>query len=97
MFIGVAYCRFDIPKLNGIQWVAGAGKAPLTDPCWFDLYKKIQDKKKNIVLLGAIGNNMADIERLVKTIDPTGGYLSGWVGSEDEGKRLVENVTKWCE
>ena len=32
----------DIPRLNGIQWVAGAGKAALTDPCWFDMYKKMQ-------------------------------------------------------
>ena len=57
----------------------------------------MQDKKKNIVLLGAIGGNMAEIERLVKTIDPTGVYMTGWVASEDEGKRLVENVMRWCE
>ncbi|MBR5871514.1 MAG: hypothetical protein IKZ09_10820 [Clostridia bacterium] len=95
-------CHLDmllnIPRLTGIQWVAGAGKEPLTDPCWFDMYKKIQDKKKNIVLLGAItGNNMADIERLVKTIDPTGVYISGSVNSVDDGNRLVENITRWCE
>ncbi|MBR5220491.1 MAG: hypothetical protein IKV66_05850 [Clostridia bacterium] len=88
----------DIPRLNGIQWVAGAGKAALTDPCWFDMYKKMQDKKKNIVLLGAIdGNHLDAIERLVKTLDPTGLYLSGWVGGEDDCKRFVENVTRWCE
>lgn len=87
----------DIPRLNGIQWTAGAGKPSLTDPCWFDLYKKIQDKKKNIVLLGVItGNNLADVERLVKTLDPTGVYLSGWVNSVDDGHRLVENITRWC-
>jgi isocitrate lyase len=62
------------------------------------MYKKMQDKKKNIVLLGAIdGNHLDDVERLVKTLDPTGLYLSGWVGSEDDCKRFVENVTRWCE
>jgi len=87
----------DIPRLNGIQWVAGSGKAPLTDPCWFDLYRRIQDKKKNLVLLGSINSyNSADIERLVKTFDPAGLYLSGWVNSVDEGHRLVENITRWC-
>ena len=77
--------------------LSGAGKAALTDPCWFDMYKKIQDKNKNIVLLGAIdGNHLDAVERLVKTLDPTGLYLSGWVGGEDDCKRFVENVTRWC-
>lgn len=87
----------DIPNLNGIQWTPGAGKAHLTDPCWFDLYRKIQDKKKNIVLLGPIeGYNMPEIERLVKTLDPTGLYLSGWAATCDDAERLVENVSRWC-
>ena len=34
------------------------------------MYKKMQDKKKNIVLLGAIdGNHLDDVERLVKTLE----------------------------
>ena len=88
----------DIPRLGGIQWTAGDGKPPLTDPCWFDLYKKIQDKKKNLVLLDPIrGDNLPEIERLVKTLDPTGVFLAGWVGSADDCKRFVEDVTRWCE
>ena len=88
----------DIPRLNGIQWTAGDGKPQLTDPCWFDMYKKIQDKKKNIVLLGAIrGNALPEVERLIKTLDPTGLYLSGWVGTADDCERFVETVARWCE
>jgi hypothetical protein len=88
----------DIPRLNGIQWTAGDGKPELTDPCWFDMYKKIQDKKKNIVLLGAIrGNALPEVERLIKTLDPTGLYLSGWVGTADDCERFVETVARWCE
>lgn len=87
----------DIPNLNGIQWVPGSGKAAITDPCWFDLYRKIQDKKKNLVLLGTVAEyTMPAIERLVKTLDPTGLYLSGSFGSFDAAERAVEDISRWC-
>lgn len=87
----------DIPRLCGIQWTSGDGKPALTDPCWFDMYKKIQDKKKNLVLLGPVTpHNLPGIERLCKTLDPTGLYMSGWFTDQAEGEYIVECIEKWC-
>ena len=86
----------DIEGLNGIQWTAGDGEKPLWDEKWFPLYKKIQDKKKNIVLLGGISeNDMAGAERLIKSIDPTGVYMSVWASSPEKAEEIIEKVELW--
>ena len=88
----------DIPDLTGIQWVAGAGQAPLTDEKWFDIYRKIQDKKKNLVLQGGINDrNLAAAERLIKSIDPVGVYISVHCSSPEKAEDLLEKVTRWSE
>ena len=88
----------DIPGLNGIQWTAGAGNEPLYSEKWFPLYKKIQDKKKNLVLLGAINENTVDAaEPLFKTLDPTGFYMSIGCGSKEAAETVLEKITRWSE
>lgn len=88
----------DIDKLNGIQWTSGAGNEGLCSEKWFDLYRKIQDKKKNVVLLGGIDeNDMAGAERLIKSLDPTGLYISAHFSSQQKAEDAVEKITKWCE
>ena len=86
----------DIPGLTGIQWVVDPGKPPLWDECWFDMYRKIQDKKKNLVLLcGLPQHNGVEAERLIKTLDPVGLYISASRGSKAEADRSVEDVVRW--
>lgn len=88
----------DIPNLNGIQWVAGDGHEPLTDPKWYELYKKIQNKKKNIVLLGGLNeNDMAGAERLIKSIDPTGVCISWRCSSREKAEDMLEKITLWSK
>ena len=88
----------DIPKLGGIQWVAGAGKAPLSDEEWFAMYRKIQDKKKNLVLLDAINEfDLAGAERLIKSIDPAGVYISAHCSCKEKAEDLLERITRWSE
>ncbi|MBR2460197.1 MAG: hypothetical protein IKB34_03085 [Clostridia bacterium] len=88
----------DIPGLTGIQWTSGDGERPLWDEKWFGLYKKIQDKKKNLVLLGGINErDMAGAERLIKSIDPTGVYISIWASGREKAEDIVEKVTRWSE
>lgn len=88
----------DIPGLNGIQWTAGAGNEPLYSEKWFPLYKKIQDKKKNLVLLGPINENTVDAaEPLFKTLDPTGFYMSIGCGSKEGAEMVLEKITRWSE
>lgn len=89
----------DIPGLCGIQWNPGAGKEPLCDEKWFEIYKKIQDKGKNLILLWALDENLEDkLERFIKTVDPTGVYLSGnRFSSPEAAERMLENIIKWTE
>ena len=86
----------DIPGLTGIQWTAGGGEAPLWDEKWFPLYRRIQDKKKNLVLLGGIiERDMAGMERLIKTLDPTGVYISAWFSSPEKAEEIIEKIETW--
>jgi len=87
----------DIEGLNGIQWSPGDGKPPMWDECWFPMYKKIQDKRKNIVLLiGVSPEDMDGAEKLIKTLDPTGLYIACNAPDKDTADRIVEAVEKWC-
>lgn len=86
----------DIPNLKGIQWVSGAGEAPLTDEKWFSLYRRIQDKKKNLILLHGISeNDMQGAERLIKSIDPAGVYISVKCSSKEKAEDMLEKITLW--
>jgi 5-methyltetrahydrofolate--homocysteine methyltransferase len=88
----------DIPNLTGIQWTPGAGCEPLWDEKWFPLYRKIQDKNKNLVLLGGISEgDMQGAERLIKTLDPKGFYIKCWCSSREKGEWMVDQITKWSE
>ncbi len=88
----------DIPGLTGIQWTPGAICEPLWDKKWHELYRKIQDKKKNVVLLGGINEcDMEGAERLVKSLDPAGLYIKCWCSSREKGEEMVEKITRWCE
>ncbi len=88
----------EIPKLTGIQWVSGTGAESLLDEKWYGLYRKIQDKKKNLVLhLGSIENDMGHMERLIKTLDPRGVYMNISASSKDVASRILECITRWSE
>lgn len=86
----------DIPNLTGIQWVSGTGNALESDKKWFDLYRKIQDKKKNLIILAdALVNDMKGLESLIKTLDPTGVYLQFNCSSKAVAEDLLEKITVW--
>ena len=87
----------DIPEITGIQWVAGDGQAPLWDEKWYPVYKKIQDKGKNLVLhkKAVSEDDLAGAERLIKTLDPTGVYLYTQFSSEDKAREMLENIERW--
>ena len=88
----------DIPGLNGIQWVAGGGKAPLWDEQWFPLYRRIQDRKKNLVLLGGLSERQQDgAERLIKSIDPAGVSISFHCSDRAHAEDMIEKIARWSE
>ena len=86
----------DIEDLTAIQWVPGAGQLDKWNEKWFPLYRKIQDKKKNIILNGGLPiNDLKAAEKLIKSLDPTGVYISFAVPDRDTGERMVELIEKW--
>jgi len=88
----------DIPELNGIQWVSGGSNEPVWDEKWFSLYRKIQDKKKNLVLLPGISENEPEkAERLIKSIDPAGTCISIFCSSKEKAEDLFEKIIRWSE
>ena len=88
----------DIPNLTGIQWVSSPGEEPLWDKRWFGLYQKIQDKKKNVVLSkGLDPADLASAERLIKSVDPTGFYISVSCSDRRQAETLYESILRWCQ
>lgn len=86
----------DVPGITGIQWVAGDGQASLFDEQWFPLYKKIQDKNKNIVLLcPSKYPDLESAEKLIKTLEPTGVYIAIGLDTKDEAENFIQLVDKW--
>ena len=88
----------DIPDLTGIQWVSSPGEEPLWDERWFDLYRKIQDKKKAVVLCKGLNpNDLASAEKLIKSVDPTGFYISVNCANRRQAETLYESILRWCQ
>jgi hypothetical protein len=79
----------ELPKLNGIQWVAGAGSKPTIE--WIPLLKRIQDAGKLVY----VGCRKEHVETLLKELDPAGLLLSCYCKTPEEVDALVQNVEKW--
>lgn len=80
----------DIPKLNAIQWVSGARFASESIEKWFPLYKKIQAKKKSIVVYPKI----KEIEIVLENLKPEGLmiHIYPWDTSVEEAKEIMRKV-----
>lgn len=76
-----------IPEINAIQWTSGAGNPPMTDPCWFDLYRHIQAAGKGLVILGADKN---ELEGLFTHVSQRGMFLhTDNVSDEREANEII--------
>ncbi|MCK9479617.1 MAG: hypothetical protein M0R40_09015 [Firmicutes bacterium] len=82
----------DIKELTGIQWEPGAGNPGPGNECWLPMYKRIQERGKNIVLLGV---EPKQVEKLLQELSPKGIYMRVRCQSEDESKELLKNAEKW--
>lgn len=88
----------DIPGLKAIQWAPGAGEAPEWDEKWFPVIRKIQDKKKGVILLrGASERDPEGMERLIKNVDPAGLYLRAGFSSVQKAEKMAENIARWSK
>ncbi len=79
----------SIPELDGIQWTPGAGHSTVTSPEWFNLYKKIQEKGKRLVLLDA---PESQVPSLTKNLKPKGLFIRTYCETEDKARALLKTL-----
>ncbi|MFO7946263.1 MAG: hypothetical protein R6V19_05585 [Armatimonadota bacterium] len=81
-----------IDNLRVIQWVPGAGNPGTDDSTWFDMYHRIQDTGRALVL----GGNVPTIKRFLDEFDPGLLQLSTWVADDDQFRDLMDTVDEAC-
>ena len=78
----------ELPDLNGIQWVPGAGAPPMRE--WVPLLKRVQESGKLLY----IGCAKEEVEFLVRTLRPEGLLLETYCDSIQEADELLKNIKK---
>ncbi|MCM8830496.1 MAG: trimethylamine corrinoid protein 2, partial [Candidatus Omnitrophica bacterium] len=78
----------DIPELNAIQWVSGARFEKENIERWIPLYKKIQAKKKAIVVYPKI----EEIETVLENLKPEGLLIQVGCSSQEEAERVCKKL-----
>ncbi len=78
-----------LPRLDGIQWVPGAGEAPMSQ--WIPLLRRIQAKGKLLVL----SCEPREVETLLTELEPEGVCLQTSCPTQELAEELVRNAAKW--
>ena len=82
----------DIPELDGIQWIPGAGNFSVGSPEWFPLYRRIQERGKLLVLQGM---DKSEVETVLGNISSRGLLIGTTCDSEDEARELIKKCETW--
>lgn len=77
----------DLPRLNGIQWVPGAGSGSMLK--WIPLLRRIQAAGKIIHL----SVSPSEVQPLLSELSPRGLMLSTWCPSESQARDLLRRVS----
>jgi len=80
----------EIPELDAIQWVPGAGAKPMRE--WVPLLARIQDGGKGVCCCGV---KPEDVEPLARALRPEGLYISCRARDESEARALEKQATTW--
>lgn len=76
----------ELPQLQAIQWVAGAGRDNPMD--WIELYKKIQKAGKAIIVYAGYDQ----VVEICKQLSPEGLAIHFWSPSEDAMHDMAKKV-----
>jgi len=103
----------DVPDIEAVQWVPGAGNHPMTD--WLPLLKRVQEAGKSLHLslesVRADGSgssypgeaeaplypNYDVAEKLIKELEPGGLMLNTYCSFEEDARQLLEKVEEWTD
>jgi len=78
----------EIPKLNAIQWVRGARFEKESISRWFPLYRKIQAKKKSIIVYPAA----EEVPLVLENLKPEGLFIQVGCSNEDEARAVMARL-----
>lgn len=81
----------SLPRLNAIQWTSGDGNPPLEDPCWYDLYRRIQAAGKGLILLGI---SPEGFEKVAQNISEKGLFVTMNVRDGQEAQEVIRSAEK---
>jgi len=79
----------EIPELNAIQWVYGAGNGRASD--WLHVYRRCQDAGKGI----QVHIGLDELDTIIANLKPEGVWLAVGVQSEDEAAGVLRRVSAW--
>lgn len=81
----------EVPEIQGIQWVFGAGQGPWQK--WIDVYKRIQQSGKRNWIYTVYPQ---DLDELFEALEPTGVaiHMAG-LENEADARQAVERVRQW--
>lgn len=80
----------DIPELDAVQWVPGAGRAGF--PGWVSVYQKIQSAGKAMIVYCDVG----DLDLVMHTLAPRGLALAiRGVTSREMGEAVLSEMEAW--
>ena len=81
----------DIPELDALQWVYGAGNEGYHK--WVHVYRQAQAAGKGIQVIC----QMDELDQVMETLDPRGLFLQvGGVPSREAAEWMLETLEKWC-
>ena len=82
-------CLLEIPALNAIQWVYGAGNGRATD--WLEVFRRCQAAGKGIQL----HLERDELDTVIEHLAPEGVWMSVAVQSQDEAASVLSRVRRW--
>ncbi len=80
----------EIPELNAIQWVFGAGNGRVSD--WIDVYQRCQQAGKGVQLLGVCTD---ELDMLIDALKPEGVWMAASVADQSEADYVLKRVSAW--
>jgi hypothetical protein len=84
-------CILEIPELDAIQWVPGAGREKFSN--WVSIYQKIQAAGKSMIVYCSLD----EIELLKQTLKPKGLAISiSGIGSPEIGESVLLGFEEWA-
>ncbi|HJP31567.1 MAG: hypothetical protein QF689_02225 [Candidatus Latescibacteria bacterium] len=80
----------DVPEIDAIQWVPGAGQDRWSD--WIDVYRRVQATGKSFILYPPV----AELDQVFSALRPEGAWLAvSGITDDDTARAVIDAVSHW--